>query len=64
MHPMKKPEKSRRNAGELRLPGKKEDKDKLVAEVSGRILSGESQIAAQDIDSVVGPVRPEPVVPH
>jgi hypothetical protein len=35
------------------LSGKKEAKDKLIGEISGRIVSGESQIAAQNIDTLV-----------
>jgi len=35
------------------LSGKKEDKEKLVKEISGRILAGESQMEAQNIDSLV-----------
>ncbi|OYY94802.1 MAG: hypothetical protein B7Y41_04315 [Hydrogenophilales bacterium 28-61-23] len=34
--------------------GKKEDKENLVKEVSGRIMAGEGQMAAQDIDSLAG----------
>ena len=35
------------------VSGKKAEKEKLVAEVRGRIVSGERQIAAQDINSLV-----------
>lgn len=35
------------------VPGKKAEKEKFIAEVRGRIISGEKQIAAQDIDSLV-----------
>ncbi len=45
-----------------KLPGKKEEKQALVAEVSGRIISGEKQIAAQDIDSLIGPALPPAAV--
>ncbi len=38
----------------MALSGKKEDKEKLVKEIGGRIAAGQSQIAAQDIDSLVG----------
>lgn len=37
-----------------KLAGKKDDKVKLIQEIRGRILTGESQIAAQDIESLVG----------
>lgn len=37
-----------------KIAGKKEDKERLIKELRGRILTGESQIAAQDIESLVG----------
>ncbi|MFZ2405724.1 MAG: DUF4157 domain-containing protein [Methylobacter sp.] len=37
----------------VKLDGTKEDKEAMVKEISGRINAGESQIAAQNIDSLV-----------
>ena len=39
--------------GGQKAKGAQKEKEALVAEVRGRILAGESQIASQDIDSLV-----------
>ena len=38
----------------MKLSGKKADKERLIEEIRGRINAGEAQIAAQDLDSLVG----------
>jgi hypothetical protein len=42
------------------LSAKKDEKEKLVGEIRGRILAGESQIAAQNVDALAGPAIPPP----